>query len=483
MRRITTLLALLCLAAPASAAGPAPGSPEYSQRDFQNIQDAYGRESGPNAQLTNPAYMPALVAEGNDMGLHQLWQQAASPTRPALTPGNVFPGWNVGNPLRAGWSGRRGQRTQIAYTNRYGSLIRGSVFAPLEGARDPYTGKRLKPPYPAVVITTGSVQASERMYWWLAEDLAERGYVVITYDVQGQGTSETLPHQGPVNDFPFCNPFAEPGDQEQYGCPGVPAQQTSNFVHGTTDATNFLLSTPTAPYPNPAAGGERVDSFNPYWRLVNRKRLAIVGHSLGAAAVSRVQGTDKRVTTVVALDKLGSGTGNAGEVKPRVPALAIQSEYGFSVMPYWWSHGSSITPQPGPPDKGPEPDREQAGFNAWRKAGIDTMLIVPRSSTHLDYSDIPLVLPASRYGQDLASVYIQAWFDKYLKKDRKAQQRLLSGSFGYLEPVGGGKWESVPLERSKLLSFYFCSGYAMKSVRTGRMLVEADIAGVGCAKK
>ena len=44
-------------------------------------------------------------------------------------------------------------------------------------------------PYPGVVITTGSVQGSERMYWWLAQDLAERGYVVLTYDVQGQGTS------------------------------------------------------------------------------------------------------------------------------------------------------------------------------------------------------------------------------------------------------------------------------------------------------
>jgi alpha-beta hydrolase superfamily lysophospholipase len=47
----------------------------------------------------------------------------------------------------------------------------------------------LEGPFPGVVITTGSVQGSERMYWWLAQDLAERGYVVLTYDVQGQGTS------------------------------------------------------------------------------------------------------------------------------------------------------------------------------------------------------------------------------------------------------------------------------------------------------
>jgi hypothetical protein len=255
-----------------------------------------------------------------------------------------------------------------------------------------------------------------------------------------------------------------------------------------------MLSTPDARWPNPARGSAKVDDFNPYWRLVDRRpdrktatpgrttKLAIVGHSLGAAAVSYLQGVDPRASTVVAIDKLGSGTGNAGEVKPAIPALAVQSEYGFTVNPYWFNHGSSITPRPDSPDKAPDPKREQKGFDAWRKAGVDTMLVVPRASTHLDYSDIPLVMPASRYGQDLSSVYIQAWLDKYLKHDKSAQKRLLSRAWTYLEPTGAGRWEPVRLERSKLLSFYFCSGYAMRSVRTGRMLVDADVNGAGCPK-
>ncbi len=136
-----------------------------------------------------------MQTEHGEVWLNQLAQQAAVPTRLAISPGNVFPGWNGGNPLRRGWTGTRGLRVPVAYTNRYGALIRGDVFAPLPGARDPYTHRRLRAPYPGVVITTGSIQGSERMYWWLAEDLAERGYVVLTYDVQGQGTSETLPHE------------------------------------------------------------------------------------------------------------------------------------------------------------------------------------------------------------------------------------------------------------------------------------------------
>jgi pimeloyl-ACP methyl ester carboxylesterase len=380
----------------------------------------------------------------------------------------------------------------VSWTNRYGALIRGDVFAPLPGARDPYTGKRLKGPYPGVVITTGSIQGSERMYWWLAEDLAERGYVVLTYDVQGQGTSETLPHENDqVNALPFCNPFATPQAGEQFGCPGVPAQQASNFVFGTRDALSFLLSTPGKRYPNRNADTP-VNAFNPYWALLDRTRdkksvtrgrttrVAIIGHSLGAFAVSYVQAVDKRVETVVALDKLASkgqsGIADLPKFKPVVPALGVQSEYGFNVYPYWMSHGSSISPQPGPPDQAPNPKREElTGFDAWRKAGVDTMLVVPRASTHLEYTDISYALPASRYGQDLTSVYVQRWLDQYLKHRRTD---LRAPSFRYLEPVDVGKWAPKTLQRKSLLSFYYCSGYAFRPDGE-RLQANNDIGGVG----
>jgi len=496
-RRTVIASALLALAAgaagamPASAADDGPGSRAYEQRDLQNMHDAYGRIDGPGGQLQNPAYLPALATQGTQFGVDQLLTQVATPTRLALTPGNVFPGWNVGNPLRAGWDGARGRIAKVAFTNKYGALLRGHVYRPLPGAHDPYTGRLLKGPFPGVVITTGSVQGSERMYEWLAEDLVERGYVVLTYDVQGQGTSETLPHEN-NNALPFCNPFAPPQDGEQFGCPGVPAQQLSNFVVGTETALDFFTSTPGRPYPNPGSAGATVSSYNPYWQLFDRSRdpnsvtpgrhtrIAIIGHSLGAAAVSTVQGTDPRVETVVALDKLaGPSSGGAldgnGNV-PTVPALAVQSEYGFTVNPWFMSGGSSLQPSPSP--DGPDPDRErQTGFNAWRKAGVDSMLVVPRASTHLEYTDIPLVLPASRYGQDLASVYVQAWLDRYLKH-RDNDGVLLGTGFHYLEPTGNGQWSPVTLHRNPLLSFYYCSAYSLHTPAGIRQ--SGDVTGVGC---
>ena len=469
-----------------AAEGPQPGTPAYVQRDLANIAAAYGRQTAPDGQLS-PSYLLALQGQGGQVP-DQLFEQLQSPTRPALTPGQVFPGWNAGNPYRSGWSGKRGLAVPVSFTNRYGALLLGTVFAPLPGARDPYTGRVLHGPFPGVVVTTGSVQGSERMYWWLAEDLAERGYVVLTYDVQGQGRSESLPHQGPVADVPFCTGPTGAGETEL--CDGVGPQQPSNFVYGTEDAISFFLSTPSRPSRNPAAGSARVSKFNPLWSLYDASadrhpstpgrvsHLGIAGHSLGAAAVSYVQAVDKRVSAVVALDKLNSTPGFTalGAFKPVVPSLGVQSEYGFNVYPYVMSHGSSIAPSPGSPTEGPDPHRElNAGFVAWQKAHVDSMVIVPRASTHLEYTDISFALPASRYGQDVASFYSQAWFDKYLKHDRTADARLMATTFHYLEPVDVGVWRPVTLKRADQLSFYYCSAYAMRSTGANR-----DIAKVGC---
>ena len=96
-----------------------------------------------------------------------------------------------------------------------------------------------------------------------------------------------------------------------------------------------------------------MNGYNPQWPQFDRSpdphsvtpgrttRLAIVGHSLGALAVSYVQGVDPRVEAVVALDKLsttaaigGSPTFDAqGPLAPVVPGLGVQSEYGFTVAP------------------------------------------------------------------------------------------------------------------------------------------------------
>jgi hypothetical protein len=472
----------------AADGGPAPGTPAYKQRDARNQQDAWGRIFGPGGQLRNPAYLTALAAQVGPKTLADWADQARRLNRPSVTLGMIFPPSNIGNPLRDGWSGRRGRAVPISYTNRYGALIKGTVYAPRPGARDPYTGKKLSGPFPGVVITTGSIQGTERMYAWLAEDLAERGYIVMTYDVQGQGRSETFPHQGPVADLPFCDPTAKPLPGEQSGCPGVISQQGANFLYGTQDALSFFQSSPSGPWRNPGAGSAKVNAYNPLWKLYDRRpdrrtvtpgrtsRIAVIGHSYGAAAVSYVQGVDPRVQTVVALDKLSSRSDPAWPVpRPVVPALGLQADYGFLPSAYDSCQGCS-------PDKAPDPYRERrSGFDTWAAAGVDSMVVVPRAATHLDYTDVPLVLPASRYGQALSSAYVQAWLAKYLKHDPTADKALLASTLHYLEPVAVGKWAPVTLKRHDSLSFYYCSAYRFRT-SAGALAASPDITKVGCNK-
>ena len=45
---------------------------------------------------------------------------------------------------------------------------------------------------PLIVITNGSVQAPQQLYWGQAAALAKHGYVVVTWDPQGQGRSDTF---------------------------------------------------------------------------------------------------------------------------------------------------------------------------------------------------------------------------------------------------------------------------------------------------
>lgn len=479
MRRsiVALLAAVLTLSiAPSAHASsqPKPGSLQFLLQDAQSILDAYGRITAPGGQLLNPAYLPALASQIPGVTLAQLLKIAASPTRPPLTAGALVPGWNVGNPLRASWDGTRGVETSVSFTNRYGALLRGTVYSPLPNARDPYTGEVLTGPFPGVVLTPGSLQGSGGMYEWLGQDLAERGYVVLVYDVQGQGMSETLPHES-GSDLPFCFPFDAPKPLEMLGCPGVPSQQEANFVYGTLDATDFFFSTPDAPYANPGRASAKVDAFNPLWESFDRRplehetapgrsaRFAIIGHSLGASAISRVQGDDPRVSTVVALDKLRSDGGDDAIV-PSVPALALQSEYSLLVTPTSASEGIVA-------------NRERVtGYDGWTASGLDAMLIVPRASTHMEYTDIPLVMPASRYGQALSSVYTQAWLDHWLKDASIAP--LLATSWSYLEPTGGGRWTPTRLDRSKLLSTRYCSAYLLHDDAAVRQ--DEDVTGAGC---
>ena len=292
----------------------------------------------------------------------------------------------------------------VLYTARSGATISGHVWATARGPR-----RR-----PGVVVTTGSVQAPEVLYLWVATTLAKRGYVVLTYDVQGQGRSDTN---------------GEDPDRNE----NVPAQQASTFVDGTEDALDFFVSTAARPYrPRPSRTTGTVHlpkherrvkegrntPFNPFHRMLKRGRLGIAGHSLGAFAVSQVGSTDRRVDAIVAWDNLRAGgaggttTPTPGSITPRVPALGMSADYGLFREPL-------TVP--------PDPQAKSSASNEYSARGIDTAQINIRGGTHYEWSYIPNpYFGATLRGMDMAAWYTAAWFDKYLKRDPKADARLLT---------------------------------------------------------
>lgn len=479
-RRIATATALLfalcglagpaVVAAPSARGAPTPGTPAYFARDLRNIEAAYGRGLG---QLETPGYLTVLTRDAIELEASQVTAQAMRPTHPAVTLGNVIPE-GVGNPDRDGWAGRRGEMRPVSFVAYDGALLQGTLFSPLPHARDPYTGAALHGPYPSVVIVTGSIQASAGVYRWLAEDLAERGYVVLTFDVQGQGQSETLPHNGSLD--------------------GVPSEQQSSFDKDSEDAITWMLSTPAH---------RRMGTYNPLWHQIDHSAdqrsvtpgrtvpLAVIGHSTGAVTVSYLQGVDRRIEVAVALDKI-TATASAisddqaelgslpGRVVPKVPTLGLQAEYGFEPQPYFLANCSSFEPCQGSPSHAPDPDREEStGFDTWRATHVDSAVIVPRASTHLDFSDVPPILPASALGQAMASYYVQAWLAMYLQHRASGATAMQSHTIRYLEPRAGDVRRLVTFDRDSNLSFYFCSGFAFR-VPGGTMVDEGDLTHDGC---
>ncbi len=218
----------------------------------------------------------------------------------------------------------------VLFTARNGSTISGRVWASAEGP----------PKRPLVVITNGSVQAPERLYWGQAATLAKHGFVVLTYDPQGQGLSDT---------------FGAGPDRLD----GVPSQEGRPFFDNTEDALDFALSSPARPYdPRPSCTSgtdhspkqdRRVDTglnaaYNPLFDMIDPRHVGIAGHSLGAAAVSYVGQIDPRVDAIVAWDNLGDPGDDSFGVpecasgsSPRPadpaivkPAMGITNDYGIA---------------------------------------------------------------------------------------------------------------------------------------------------------
>lgn len=479
MRRLLLLAVPLSLVAaltprPAVAAGSCDTT-AYPTPAWAACEAANTAVSGQNV-LGHASLLPGLGKATSDYQVARAEALFADPERnPTPNPCTTILLCPV-DPRVTDWTAEGGLVAPVLYTSRSGATMSGHIWATEAGA-----SRR-----PGVVVINGSVVGFDETYWYLAQGLARAGFVVMTFDVQGEGMSDQLGEAPDRLEDAFAGtplvglfgPTRITGDS--FGGNGLP------FYDGGQDALDFFLSTPERPYvprqsrttgtSHDGKQQRRVragldNAYNPLWKLLDRDHVGLTGHSYGAVAASWLAQADPRVDTVVALDNLcvpvdpspdeafaggaynpdfgapgliygvprdcfGAPPGPA----PRItkPALGITSDYLLMTTPYL---------------KPPNPLGKSRASLAYSAAGVDTGSIVIRGGTHYEFNDVPFALPATLRGIELTTWYAAAWFRKYLAGDPAADRLLLTDRWRS-DPAAGA---ADPLKDADMFSWHYRS--------------------------
>ena len=236
--------ALAALGAAAAALGLATAGASAQYNEADNLIQAWGQtqkdfgdseETGTTVlNSANNVFVNLQDPDAPQQGPYQL---------------HAWP-WS-GDPDREDWGGRK---TVVSFDCAEGTTLAGTVWAPSTDEL------KVDGRAPGVVINEG-FQGVQSMYYWAAQGLADAGYVVLTFDVPGQGHSQS-------------------------GSCSAGALKT---------AVDYFRS-----------GG------NPYDAELDDDRVGTAGHSAGAGAVQSLGDYNGIVKAIVAWSDLrGTYSGNA----------------------------------------------------------------------------------------------------------------------------------------------------------------------------
>jgi dienelactone hydrolase len=441
------------------AGDPAEGTPDWTQRDANNVACGYQR-------YQDAADSPAFLAKNQQqVAIEELEfltvtapEWAADPIVRVHANCCSNPQSKATDPWRSpeDWAAAgRGRHSKFYFINRSGAKLRARLFAPNDQTHT----------YPVLVFSPG-LQSYNEVNLWFPEEMAEAGYVAMIIDPQGQGDSENCGH--------------EPDGTQTFDCP---SSNAGLYENGVSSALDFILSNPANPYPRALEpNGAGTPLYNPYWESVDPEHVGIAGHSYGAIAVTPLGQEDVRVDAIVSYDNLDADL--PASSPKRTPTLFFATDYAFPATPT-------------PKQSNPDPDQHLTGiaYDQLVTAGVDTMSITPRASDHYEwgYQPSPANFPSSRYGERISLYYTLAWFDRYLKGDGSAMFRLVSAfvdETADLHSIGAGTYDAelaaenptdpfagnVPYQiegkcTANLLSVYYRSAYFLEggALRTSDM--------------
>lgn len=261
------------------------------------------------------------------------------------------------------WYGHPDENAAVAlipveFNNRYGTKMHGEIVLPYAGTGSPSEG-----PFPVIIALQG-LNTNTAMYRWWHRLFADNGYLVFAFDFSGQGRS----------------------DDEGEGDPG------SN-LHEAQDAMTYLFEQ------------------SPVAAVLNAEQVGVIGHSMGAAAVLRVQEQE-------AVD---AAEPNPVRIKAGVAAAPVFESVAVNPIPIMIQTGDHDGPIAPIPFANPAVVRPL--YDSFES---DRAFIVAEAASHGQHTNYPLI-PTSTWGREIAADYSLAWMDYYLRGDQSALAVLEGG--------------------------------------------------------
>tara|TARA_R110002167_G_scaffold92403_1_gene248184 strand:+ start:8682 stop:9938 length:1257 start_codon:yes stop_codon:yes gene_type:complete len=261
------------------------------------------------------------------------------------------------------WYGHPYENAEVAlipveFLNRYGTKLYGEIVLPYAAKGSPKEG-----PFPVIFALQG-LNTNVGMYRWWHRLFADNGYMVFAFDFSGQGHS----------------------DDEVEGDPG-------NNLHDAQDAMNYLFKQSSVA------------------SVLNAEQVGVIGHSMGAGAVLRVQEQEAANATEP----------NPVRIKAGVAAAPVGESVSASPIPIMIQTGDHDGPIVPIPFANPAVVRP-----LYDSLASDRAFIVAEASSHGQHTNYPLI-PTATWGREIAASYSLAWMNYYLRGDTSALAILEGG--------------------------------------------------------
>lgn len=239
----------------------------------------------------------------------------------------------------------------VEFTNRYGTRLYGEIVLPQRGTVPPSAG-----PFPVIIALEG-LMTNTAVYRWWHQVFADAGYLVFAFDFSGQGLS----------------------DNEAEGDPG-------NNIEEAQDALTWLFES------------------SPVKSVLDKSRVGVVGHSMGAITALGLQAIEPRIHAVVA----------------GAPISEESAPFDANPIPVMIQTGDHDGPVAPIPFVNPEVVRP-----VYEKLNGNRAFIITEAATHAQHTNYPL-FPTPSWGFDIAGSYSLAWMDWHLRSDKEALKVLRS---------------------------------------------------------